>query len=520
MAIDGRRKGDPEKIGLDSSDFRAEFDVSMDMDGLKRASIRGSVATGLAQGVKMISQFASQLVLARLLFPQDFGLVAMIFPVLALVQILGDLGLAQAIIQRPKLTQAQVSSLFWITVTAGTLLGLIVVGIAPIAAGLYSEPRLIAPMRALGATLPIAALGILPVALLTRQMRFGVLSTHDVIATLSGISSSIVSALNGLSYWSLVVGSLVTISVNLLLNWWRCSWRPSFPQLADSSLSDLRFGGGITVSNLSNFITTSGDALIIGLTIGKTALGLFDRSYRLVALPTSQLMAPIGNVATPLLCRLADRPDRYRQTFLELFQALLLLIVPIMLIGTSNAAVLVHWLLGERWEAASPVFAWICVGGLTTGAYQSAVWLFISQGRTGKLAAYLLTAALINLSAFLLGSVGGIVLIAALGSLSFTLLTTPLVLWGATRVGPVSGRDLVTVAVPIALQSSFAYLALRAQSQMGVAGVPQLILATITCYSVFAISALAMPQQRSLFRLFVRRLQSSFRLPAFFTGRY
>jgi PST family polysaccharide transporter len=519
MATDRNREGDQEGAGGKGRDFQSEFEASMDMDGLKHASIRGSMATGLAQAIKMISQFVSQIVLARLLFPQDFGLVAMIFPVLALIQIFGDLGLAQAIIQRPKLTQAQVSSLFWITVAVGMLLGVIVVGIAPIAAEMYSEPRLVEPMRALGATLPIAALGILPVALLTRQMRFGVLSTHDVIATLCGISSSVIGAMNGLSYWSLVLGSLATVSINLVLNWWRCSWRPSFPKLAASSWADLKFGGGITISNLANFITTSGDALIIGLTIGKTALGLFDRSYRLVALPTSQLIAPIGSVATPLLCRLADRPERYRQTFLELFQALLLVIVPVMLIGASSAAVLVGWLLGPRWEAAAPVFAWICVGGLTTGAYQSAAWLFISQGRTGRLAGYLLVSAVINLTAFLLGSTGGIVWVAALGSLSFTLLTTPLVLWGATRIGPVSGRDLVGVMLPIIAQAALAYLALNAQSRLGFEGLQQLILATITCYTIFVLSAFAMPQQRALILLLARRLQSTVRLPAFPRGR-
>lgn len=511
MSIDRRPEADPAETAAKPHVQSGEFDVIMDMNALKRASITGSAATAVAQVVKMISQFGSQIILARLLFPEDFGLVAMIFPVLALIQIFGDLGFAQAIIQRPTLTQPQVSSLFWINLAIGMALGCIIAAIAPIAALMYSEPRLTAPMQALAIMLPIATLGVHPAALLTRRMRFGVLAISEVAAALSGIAASIGCALQGWSYWSLVAGSLVSVLVNMALNWSRCNWRPSFPSLAPSLRSDLKFGGGITVSNLSNFVTTSGDAIIIGVTLGKTALGLFDRSYRLVVQPINQLIAPIGRVALPLLCRLADRPEGYRRTFLDLFQGLFLMTAPIMLICSSNAAVLVNWLLGPRWSEASPIFAWICVGGLTAGVFQSAIWLFVSQARTGELARHLLAAAVINLTSYLLGAIGGIIWIAALGSISFTLLTTPLVLRGATRVGPVTARHLVEVTTPIVVQSLLAYAALKLQLTMGIMGLPQLVLATLTCCAVFGVTGYFVERQRELARRLFRQTISWFK---------
>src|SRR5690348_6375413 len=107
--------------------------------GFKRQSLRGSLATFLAQAIKMVIQIGSQIVLARLLFPAEYGLVAMAYPVVAFLQVFNDIGLGQAIIQRPVLEQGQVSALFWLNLAVSSLLAISVVAISPMAAWAYGE---------------------------------------------------------------------------------------------------------------------------------------------------------------------------------------------------------------------------------------------------------------------------------------------------------------------------------------------------------------------------------------------
>ncbi len=238
---------------------------------------------------------------------------------------------------------------------------------------------------ALSLTLPIAALSICPAALLARQMRFGVMARNEVIAMLAGSAITIFCAWQGLSYWSLVIGQFAnTITANILI-WISSSWRPVAPAFNTSVWNDVRFGGNLTASNLATYMTTAGDNVIVGLTTGTVALGLYDRSYNLVVRPISQMMAPLSRVAVPLLSRLAGQADEYRGTYLQIFRTAVFLVVPGMLVCITNGATLISILLGARWNAAAPIFSWICVGGLTSGIYLSAYWLFVSQGRAGEL---------------------------------------------------------------------------------------------------------------------------------------
>src|ERR1019366_3994000 len=182
------------------------FAITGEADGFKQRSVRGSIATVLSQGAKMAIQLGSQVILARLLFPAEFGLLAMAYPVIALVQVFNDIGLGQAVVQRPTLVREQVSALFWVNITISCLLALLVGLLAPLAAWIYGEPRLILLIAVLGMFLPVTAMSILPSAILARHMRFGLLARNEVLALLIGAVVTILCALEGLSYWSLVIG--------------------------------------------------------------------------------------------------------------------------------------------------------------------------------------------------------------------------------------------------------------------------------------------------------------------------
>ena len=220
-----------------STDATSEdpFAVALSAENLKRKSLRGSFVTVVSQLFKMVIQLGSQMVLARLLFPSDFGLLAMIYPVVGFIQIFNDIGLGQALIQRSELEQERVSSLFWVNMGLSFGLAVIVIAAAPLTAFIYRQPHVIGPMMLLGVLIPIGAVGIHPTALLSRQMRFNWMAWNEIATSVVGIIVTIVCAKKGLSYWSLIAGQFANTIVGNVSAWIACNWRPSRPRFVRSA---------------------------------------------------------------------------------------------------------------------------------------------------------------------------------------------------------------------------------------------------------------------------------------------
>lgn len=465
---------------------------------LKRQSIEGTVVMTVSQVIRIVLQLFSQIVLARLLFAADFGLLAMVMPFVSFVQIFADIGFAQAIIQRAELSRERVSALFWLNTALSFFVAVVVAASAPLAVWIYHEPRLLPIMLVFAAIVPIGALQTLPNALLTRQMRFRAQSITEVATSLTSIAVTVVLATRGWGTWSLVYGQLGGSVVSTTCSWLACRWRPSAPRRLSGLIDDVKFGGGLMGANLANFLIQSGDNMIVGVTTGTAALGLYDRSYRLVVQPLGQLVAPIGRVAVPLLARLVGRPEVYRRTYLDLFRALALLTTPLMLVCVEDPGQVILLLFGPRWVVAAPVFAWVCVGGLTSAVYGSVAWLFISQARTHEMMRMNLVVMGISFASFLIGSHWGVAGIAAGGAIGFVLLATPLNFRAVTRRGPISGSDIVFAAMPIIIQTALAAVLLQWQRRLGWNGPAQVLAALATAYAFFAMSALLVPAQRKI----------------------
>jgi len=352
----------------------------------------------------------------------------------------------------------------------------------------------------LAVTLPIAGISIVPTALLARQMRFVVTARNEIVASFCGAAVTIVCALKGLSYWSLVAGQLANLVIGNILAWSAVKWRPSRPRHFATIWNDVKFGANITLSNLATFVTTSADNVIVGLTTGKVALGLYDRSYNLVVRPIGQLMAPVSRIAVPLLSRLVDEPDKYRSAYLQIVRTATILLLPAMLVCISNATTLIGVLLGPRWLGAAPIFSWLCVGGLASGIYASAFWLLISQDRAQELRRLAFLAAVINVMSYFIGAIWGVIGIAIAASLSFVFLTTPLLLFGATRRGPVRRRDLLSFGTPFVLAGIAAYAVLVfGFRQVPLQGVLRLIVVTLASYALVVGFCLISAENRRLF---------------------
>src|SRR6516162_1004084 len=164
----------------------------------------------MALGANFFIRLGSLVVLARLLEPRDFGLLGMVTAFTGVLGLFRDFGLSSAAVQRASVTDEQVSTLFWVNVIVGTLLGCISIALAPVIAAFYHEPRLLAVTMALAAGFVFNAAGVQHGALLQRQMRFTALAVINTIALIVSTAIAIGGALAGYGYWALVAMAITS----------------------------------------------------------------------------------------------------------------------------------------------------------------------------------------------------------------------------------------------------------------------------------------------------------------------
>ena len=429
---------------------------------LKGHSVRGGLITLISQVCKFGFSLISNVLLARLLTPQDYGLVGMVATVTLFVSFFKDLGLSQATIQKEEITQEQVSTLFWINVALGIATTFITVALAPVAVWFYNEPRLSAIMLVSSISFVVSSLGIQHSALLTRQMQFRALVIIDIASNFIGLASGVIFALSGFGYWVLVIFPLVSTVVNTSLTWFICGWRPGLPARKSGVRSMLVFGGNLTGFNIINYFGRNLDNILIGKVWGAQQLGLYAKAYQLLVLPLNQINGPISSVAVPTLSRLVDTPKRYRQAYLKIIEKALIIAIPLMVFMISTSDWIIQILLGPQWKDSSLIFMLLGVAGILQPIANSTGWLFISQGRTKEMLQWGVISTAIAVLSFVIGLPWGAVGVAASYSTVWLCLTMPLLLWFVGRISPVKTKDFYLTIAPVAFAGLCTALALIA----------------------------------------------------------
>ena len=417
------------------------------MGDLKGHSVRGGAVTLTSQGIKFGLQLGSTMVLARLLAPGDFGLIAMVTAITGFVAMFKDAGLSMATVQRKDITHDQVSTLFWINVGLSALVMLFIAGLAPAIAAFYSEPRLVWITLALASTMILGGLTVQHQALLRRQMRFKALAIIEIAMLVFGIAVAIVMALLGFGYWSLVGMTAGAAFANVVLVWVLCNWRPGLPRRHCGVGSMLRFGGGLTGFNFLNYFTRNADNVIVGFALGSGSLGIYSKAYGLLMMPIRQINAPVGSVLVPALSRLQDNPARYRRAYLQAISAIAVVGMPIVVCAFVLAHEAVAILLGPGWEEAAVVFRWLAPAAFFGTLNVAPGWLCVSLGRAGTQVRWAIISAPLTFAAFIFGVKFGIAGVAAAFSASWCVGLYVFIAM-ACRGSPVRQRDIAAAIAP------------------------------------------------------------------------
>ena len=412
------------------------------LQDLKRRTISSGFVTIAGQAAKFFLTLGSTMVLARLLTPRDFGLVAMVMTVVSFLRVFKEAGLSIATVQKERITQAQVSNLFWINIGVSSLVGLILGASAWVIAKFYHTPRLVPIALLLSLTFIINGSTVQHQALLKRQMRFKALAVIEVVSMAFGVLVGITLAALGYGYWSLVWSILSTEAAGLVLTWSISHWRPQLPMRKSGVGSMVRFGAHQTAADLALSIARGSDNLLIGRFFGSTALGLYSRASVLLVRPLEHFLGPIEAVIIPALSRLQSQPQRYRSTFLHVYQsvALIAFLGAGLLLALARPLTLV--LLGPKWEQAAVIFAAFTTAALPISLAYASTWLLTSQGRGTDILAAQSISSLIIFVSYLIGLPFGPVGVALAFSIMGLCVRMPIWYCIAGRSGPVTTSDL------------------------------------------------------------------------------
>jgi polysaccharide transporter, PST family len=347
---------------------------------------RGGIIMFSGQALKISLQIINLIILARLLLPEDFGLVAMVLAIFGICDILLDFGLSTASIQAAQITKKQISNLFWVNVLIGIVLAVIAFLSSEKLASFYGRPELITIAQVMSLSFIFNGISAQYKAQLNRELYFKKMVTAEVLAISCSIAIGIYCAHQGLGYWAVVAQLLAQSLIQMLMYVIFGRWIPSLPDRSEDIRGFLNFGWGLVGSQLLVFLSNNVPSMLIGRQIGANQLGLFDRANRLLMLPLNQLNAPLSAVALPILSKLeAEDKEKYNRFLLFGQNIIVHIVVFSLALATCQTEQLVTLVLGAQWREMVPVFIGLSFAGIFLVLSYTSYWVFLTKGITASL---------------------------------------------------------------------------------------------------------------------------------------
>ena len=370
---------------------------------LSHQASRGALQTIGGQWSRTALQLISTVVLARLLVPADFGLVAMVTAIVGVADLVREFGLSGAIVRLKSIDERTWAALYRFSFVLGLVTMGAAAAAAPLVAALYGDERLVPLTLALAPIVLLNSVAMPLQARLQRELRFGVIALSDAISMAVGVAGAIIAALLGAGVWSLVL--LTGLSAAYRLVAMVVAVRPSARGAAPlrDILPVLGTGGSIFGVQLLNYAARNLDNVFIGRTLGAGVLGVYSRAYALLMLPIAQLNGPLARVGLPVLSRLQDDEDAYRRYLRTSMLVVGYAAIPTFALAAAVSGPLVDVLLGAQWSAAAPIFALLAIAGVAQAIGNVSGWLYISLGRAHRQLAYFLVTKPLVIASFLVG---------------------------------------------------------------------------------------------------------------------
>jgi len=327
-------------------------------------------------------QFVISIILARLLLPEEFGLIAMLAIFLGIADAFINSGFGHALIQKKEATHVDECSIFYFNVLVGFLAAALLSLAAPWVADFYNQPQLILMIYALSFNLILSALGLVQVTLLSKHLNFKVQQKVSFISAIGSGTIGVTMALTGFGVWSLVIMQLSNTLFRTSLLWLFNTWRPSWTFSFDALRSMFGFGSRIFFVGLANALFVNIYSLVIAKLFSPMALGFYTRAESLQRLPVLSIAGVINQVTFPMFSSIQDDKPRLKRALSKALNMMELIVFPMMVGLAIVAKPLVLVLLTEKWLPSVPYLQLFCVLGMLYPIQVINLSVLNAQGRS------------------------------------------------------------------------------------------------------------------------------------------
>ena len=331
---------------------------------LRKQASSGMIWTFSQQFGNQIITFVVSIILARLLLPEQFGLIGMIIVFIAVGQSLVDSGMTQSLIRSTTIDQEDLSTVFFFNLAASIIVYIIIYLIAPFIAEFYDQEMLTDLIRVLCLTFIISAFAAVQGARFSRNMDFKTITVISIPSTiLSGILG-IVLAYTGFGVWSLVWSRISGTLLNTIQFWIYSKWSPSFIFKKEKLKEHFGFGYKLTLSSLLDTIYNNIYLIVIGKFFAASSVGFYTRAQSLQKLPVQNISKALNKVTYPLFSQIKDDDIRLKRVYKQIMQSVIFVIAPVLIFAAVLAVPTFRFLLTEKWLPAVPYFQILCAVGI------------------------------------------------------------------------------------------------------------------------------------------------------------
>jgi O-antigen/teichoic acid export membrane protein len=370
---------------------------------LGRLALRGGLAAVASTYGSGVLQIAAAIILARLLTPEDFGLVAIATLLTSFAPFLIDFGLGDATAQRRKITPRQVSSLFWISTGIGLALAAVVALCSPLIAWMYGEPRLESIALYSATTFVLWGISGQHLALLRRTMQFAVVAKMQILSIFIGLALAIPLAISGSGYWALVLRPIVSVFCIAVGVWIACEWRPGFPVLDKDVRAMVRFGMHVVGYAIVAAVARAVDRIALGFFYSPQQVGVYHNALILYENSIFSALTQIHSVGSAALGKFQSNPVDLRQKYEAALSTLAFFVMPGAVVLSVTAQDVVVLLLGEKWRVSGVLLSIIALRGIFHVIQVSQGWLHLSTGRPDRWKNWGMVTAIVQMVAVLAG---------------------------------------------------------------------------------------------------------------------
>ena len=329
---------------------------------LGQRALRGLVMVLAQNAVGRVCSLASQLALAALLLPADFGLIGLTYGVTTIVATLTSIGVEDVILQRKRTLYLWSGAAFWINLGLASAGGLAILLLAPVAASVYRQPQLIGLMAVLAASMPLAALSSVPGLIMRAQMQFGTVALYGSLELIGTALATVGLAWAGFGAYSFVVPTPLMSVIRAAVYWYIIDAKPRLRANRGRWKYLVRNTAASFASKTIVALIGQGDYMVLGLLASQSVVGRYYFGFRLAAQPLWVLAGNLAGILYPTLIQLSAEPERQGRAAFDATKVLSFCVMPLALIQAAVVGPALSTFFGQKWAASIPIIQILSIG--------------------------------------------------------------------------------------------------------------------------------------------------------------